>query len=284
MKKLLVTLGAVAALISPAIAADMAVKALPPAPMAVVDSWTGFYLGAELGGKWADAKWTTTSIVQENSPFNLDSPSTQKFDPSSVRGGVYLGYNWQFAPQWVGGVEADWAGANMHTTTVGMPGCLSASCDPFSGERSILGDAASVKLGWDASVRARLGYLVSPGLLLYSTGGVAWQNIKTSATCQFSLADLLCFGLPGSPFVTVSNTTTRTGWTIGGGIEAKISANWILRGEYRYADFGTFSTQANLNSPGASAPTILAYQLKLNTQIATVGIAYKFGGPVVAKY
>jgi outer membrane immunogenic protein len=194
-----------------------------------------------------------------------------------IRGGVYLGYNWQFAPQWVGGIEFDWADANKNTTTVGIPGCSSSSsCDPFLGE-SIQGDAASVKMGWDASARARVGYLLSPGLLVYGTGGIAWQRIETSATCQFSNPDPICFGTAGNPFATVSNSTTRTGWTIGGGVETKISENWILRAEYRYSDFGTFSTQANLNVPGSGGATSVAYQLKLNTQIATVGIAYKFG-------
>jgi outer membrane immunogenic protein len=284
MKKVLLVAGALVAIgVAPTLAADMAVKAPPPV-VPVPDSWTGFYVGAELGGEWARGKWTTTSIDQRGTLFPLDATSPRNIDPSSFRGGLYLGYNWQFAPQWVGGIEFDWADANKRATTVGVPGCSSAnSCNPFPGESS-QGDAASVKLGWDASVRARLGYLVSPGLLLYGTGGVAWQSVGTSATCQFSDPDPICFVADGAPFATVSNSTTRTGWTIGGGVETKISPNWILRGEYRYSDFGTFSTQANLNTADGFRPTNIAYQLKLTTQIATIGIAYKFGGPVVAKY
>jgi outer membrane immunogenic protein len=135
-------------------------------------------------------------------------------------------------------------------------------------------------MGWERAGAARISGVA--GLLVYGTGGVAWQNIGTSVTCQFAFADPICAIAPGTPSVTVSNSTTLTGGTIGGGIETKISTNWILRGEYRYSDFGTFSTQANLNAAGE--PTIVAYQLHLKTQIATIGIAYKFGGPVVAKY
>jgi outer membrane immunogenic protein len=96
-------------------------------------------------------------------------------------------------------------------------------------------DTSSVKMGWDAGIRARLGYLVTPNLLAYGTGGVAWQDIQTSATCQHSDADPLCFGFPGNPFKTVTNKVTRTGGTIGGGLETRVSGNWLVRGEYRYS-------------------------------------------------
>jgi outer membrane immunogenic protein len=286
VQKFLVAAASLFTLAAPALAADMAVKA-PPSTMAVSDSWTGFYVGGELGGERASSTWTTTFVNPYlYGLFPLDGTSPRSIDPSSVRGGVYLGYNWQFASQWVGGVEFDWADADARTSTLGIPGCSSAACVPFPfpGESS-QGDAASVKLGWDASARARLGYLVSPSLLLYGTGGVAWQRLTTSATCQFSGVDPICISLAGSPFATASSSTTRTGWTIGGGIETKLSANWILRGEYRYSDFGTVSNQAYLVTPAAPLSfSTIGYQLNLKTQIATIGIAYKFGGPVVAKY
>jgi outer membrane immunogenic protein len=131
-------------------------------------------------------------------------------------------------------------------------------------------------MGWDASARGRLGYLLSPNLLAYGTGGFAWQNIKTSVACQNSLGDPLCFATAGSPFESASNSVTRPGWTIGSGVDARISGNWILRAEYRYSYFGTWNNQASLSNPGTT-PTIVGYQLKISTQIATIGLAYKFG-------
>jgi outer membrane immunogenic protein len=116
---------------------------------------------------------------------------------------------------------------------------------------------------------------VLPNLLAYGTGGVAWQHVETSATCQHSGPDPLCIILPGNPFATVTNSTTRTGWTIGGGLEASIYGNWLLRGEYRYSDFGTWDNSFNLGLPGG-VPTFVNSQLKIKTQIATFGIAYKF--------
>jgi outer membrane immunogenic protein len=264
---------AVIALISTsAFAADMPVKAPTPAP---IQSWTGFYAGAELGAEWARTAWKTTSVVDFGTPTAIDASSPRNYNATSARAGLYLGYNRQFAPQWVGGLELDWADANKTTTTAGVPGC-SILC---LGAPGPVNDLSSVKLGWDGSARARLGYLVAPNVLAYGTGGVAWQHVQTSLTCQFSGPDPICPGIAGVPFSTTTNSLTRTGWTIGAGVDAKVSGNWILRAEYRYASFGTANVVSNLTNPGIVGVTTVAYQLKVNTQIATVGLAYKFSGP-----
>jgi outer membrane immunogenic protein len=66
-----------------------------------------------------------------------------------------------------------------------------------------------------------------------------------------------------------------------------ISPNWILRGEYRYTDYGNFgNTDArNCNAcNSASNPLAISYNTHVWSQTATIGIAYKFGGPGVARY
>jgi outer membrane immunogenic protein len=286
MKKIVSVPGAVLfalAMVGPTIAADMPTpvyKSAPP-PAVVQDSWTGFYMGAALGWKEGNSTWTTTSL-QNIPPFVMfvDGTSPENFKSSTGRYGGYLGYDWQFSSQWVGGVEVDAAYADKTVTTAGIPGCA-ASC--FPGSPGPGADLSSVRMKWDASLRARLGFLVSPSVLLYGTGGVAWQNVATSATCQHSLADPFCFVVAGNPLFTATNSATRTGWTVGGGIDVKVAANWFVRGEYRYSNFGTWTDALNL-SLGAATPNVVNYQLKLNTQIATFGITYKFDGPVVAKY
>jgi outer membrane immunogenic protein len=270
MKKLLVAAIVAAAFCgAPAFAADMPLKA-PPLPAAAVSTWSGFYVGAQLGEKWADTTWTTKSVVDAQLPIVLDASSQRDYDPAGVRGGIYLGYNHQFVSQWVAGVEVDWADARKTTTTPGIPGC-SILC---LGAPGPVADLSSVRMGWDASARARLGYLLMPDLMVYGTGGIAWQRIESSATCQFSGPDPVCQGSPGAPFATASSSTVRTGWTAGAGIESRIAQNWILRGEYRYAGFGTWNVQSNLID--GAAVTNLGYQVKISTQIATLGIAYKF--------
>jgi len=100
--------------------------------------------------------------------------------------------------------------------------------------------------------------------------------------------DPFCLFLPGNPFVTATNSVVRTGWTVGGGLEAKIYGNWFLRGEYRFSDFGTRNEVFNFNLPGEAPGTdTYRYRLRVTDQIATVGLAYKFDwgkAPVVAEY
>src|ERR1700761_3398151 len=85
-----------------ALAADLPVKA--KAPTAITSNWGGSYAGLSLGGRWSDVGWTTTAVTG----FAVDPTSNiAAYASSSVRVGGYLGRQWQFAPQWVGGVEAD---------------------------------------------------------------------------------------------------------------------------------------------------------------------------------
>jgi hypothetical protein len=82
-------------------------------------------------------------------------------------------------------------------TAAGLPGC---SIECFTGFPGPGVDVSSVRMGWDASARTRLGYWVTPELLLYGTGGVAWQDVRTSGTCQPSVPDRFCLVLPGNRF------------------------------------------------------------------------------------
>jgi outer membrane immunogenic protein len=260
-------------------AADLAYKA-PVAPP--VWSWTGFYAGLEAGAKFGNSTWTTTSTSDFPGTI-VDASSPAKFDATSGRVGAYAGYNWQ-RQAWLVGVEADAAYASATAGQAGVPGCA-ILCFPFAPGPGI--DTSSVKMGWDASLRGRVGYLVTPTLLLYGTGGIAWQSVQTSGFCQHSAADPVCSLAPGDPFDLQTNRTTLTGWTLGAGIEARVTGNWLLRGEYRYAGFGTFNGLLPFNSAGAPPGTdFVRYHLSLNTQTVTVGLAYKFDwtGPVVARY
>jgi outer membrane immunogenic protein len=274
MKKLLLTSVAFAALIAgPATAADLArpVYRHPVVVAAPVYSWTGFYVGGEVGAKWTDSQWTTTSLISPPFTTIVDASSPSDFSSSSIRAGGYVGYNWQFAPLWVAGIEFDIAYADRTTTTAGIPGCAVLCIVGFPGPQT---DLSSVRSQWDSSARARLGVLVTPDTLLYATGGIAWQKIETSATCQHSAPDPLCLFLPGNPFATGTNTFTRPGWTVGGGVDWRLFGNWIARAEYRFSQF-TQDNVLDLSLPGA--PTAVNYHLKTNTNIATVGLAYKFG-------
>jgi outer membrane immunogenic protein len=172
------------------------------------------------------------------------------------------------------GLEGDIAWANDTSTAAGIPGCT-IECFPLTPGPGA--DVSSVKMGWDASIRARLGYLIAPDFLIYGTGGVAWQEIVSSGTCQHSATDPQCTFSPGNPFDTQTNRNILTGWTVGGGLEKMIYGNWILRAEYRFSQFGDVNDVLPFAAPGATVGSdFVRYRLSVQTHIATAGLAYKF--------
>ena len=169
--------------------------AMLPGGAALADrphSWTGFYAGLHIGG--GETKWSSAA---DDADVSLKK--------SGAAGGVHLGYN--FA---------------MQGMIVGIEGDLSKS----NGRVEEQFDTATVRLenSYLGSVRARLGFLVSPDLLVYATGGLAFTNTKLSVTDT----DL---GLSAS----VSGSAN--GWVLGGGLEWKMSRAMSLRGEALHYDF-----------------------------------------------
>jgi outer membrane immunogenic protein len=258
MKKLLVACIAAAAFCgAPALAADMPVKAPPPAPApSSYDLWVGFYTGGSIGGRWSQETWTTLNFGSSGPATNIDNPVN--FDATRLRLGGYIGYNWRIASSWLAGLEADIASADSSGSHTPFPGGIIYGSAPGF-------DLVTAKLGWDGSVRARLGVLVNPTWLVYGTGGVAWQEIKTTSTCAVGSA-----GYCAVP-VTGSTSTDKAGWTIGGGVETALTNHWLARIEYRYADFGNVT---NVLPPAPHSGMISNVSVKTNT--ALLGLAYKW--------
>lgn len=245
----------------------------PPAPIPALlpPSWTGFYAGVSIGGRMADVDWATTAPALGIVPADAGIYAAT-LSEMHLRLGGYAGYNWQMGPSWVIGGEADFGWADKSRFVGGIPGTY------LAGAPAVFTDTAGVDLRWDASLRARLGFLFTPSWMFYGTGGVAWQNMRVGATCAaaggFCLADHA-----------ESIDTTRLGWTLGAGLEAMLPGNWLARVEYRYADFGsvdhTFFTGSGDDVSAA---------VKVRTHTALFGVAYKFGGdsypltPISSRY
>jgi outer membrane immunogenic protein len=278
----LAAIGAVAGLGSAAFAADMTAPApvYTKGPIAPAASWTGFYLGAGAGFRSANVSEQTLSAAEPGfSNGNLMDPDTCSFalcgttsslDRTAFRFSPYFGYNWQIAPQWLVGVEGD-AGFGTRTSTINgvpLPGAGLFSID------NVPGDSFAVKTSWDASARARVGYLATPDLLVYATGGPAWQHVEATSTCGPKNGFFNC-GLAGNFSSTVTDTTTKLGYTIGGGIETMVGGHWLVRGEFRYSDFGTL-TNNDVRTRLPSNLLITSYKLHLTAETALIGLAYKF--------
>src|SRR5581483_3779231 len=150
-------------------AADLPVKALPPP--APVFSWTGFYLGGDVGARGAIVDPSVTSAIGAiaGPPGNLfpaacpaagcvNGPS---LDTTGFRGGVFAGYNYQIGPQWVIGIEGDWAWADRRNTLNGSyyPNSAFAGPNFLAGFGPAVDAFYSVTTKWDASVRGRVGFL-----------------------------------------------------------------------------------------------------------------------------
>lgn len=212
-------------------------------------------------------------------------------------GGGQIGYNWQ-RTNWVFGFEADIQASAQkgNTSAVCAGGTLAAA--PFNGvcTPGHVGDTApfdtpglpvtsalSEKLEWFGTVRGRIGPTITPTLLAYVTGGLAYGEV--SATNTVSGTNIT--GPQGTNTViltpvsaTFSNRSTRVGWTIGAGLEGVVAGNWTAKIEYLYIDLGDISGSfvTPITAPGGAFVTS-RYNSHITDNIMRVGFNYKFGGP-----
>jgi outer membrane immunogenic protein len=281
--------------IGSASAADMAVKA--PPPRAPVWSWTGFYIGGDVGGYWDNQSAT---VISTPSPgFGAPAvpgagiagfgnlPTNHGLNRDGAMGGVYAGYNWQ-AGRFLLGVEADVSALGRQTVSNTQTVLATFPVVPTAAYTMTV----SASNDWLATARARAGFVAGPALW-YVTGGAAWTRTSYSANA----AGLIAAGINTTGQTAASAwSDNKTGFVIGGGVEWMFKPNWALRGEYLYHEFsGSSSTMPVVGVAAGGGNTCVGgggaaqCNFTVNTSlqrisVARVGIAYKFGGPVVAKY
>lgn len=216
-------------------AADLAVRPAPAVTPAY--SWTGFYVGANIG----------LGVGENRGRVNIPGiGGTPSFDvaPSGVIGGGQAGYNWQIG-DWVLGIEADIQGSGVDSSTNCVLNCLPGSTI-----------AVSQSMPWFGTVRGRLGSPLG-NLMIYNTAGFAYGEVRTS------IADTI--GGSGN------YSQTRSGWTIGSGVEANLGGNWIGKVEYLYINLG------DVNFPLTGGAQSFTGTAQLH--VLRVGANYKFGAP-----
>lgn len=234
---------------APALAADLPSRKEAPVYIAPVPvfSWTGFYVGADIGGGWSEVN---------TKPYGLNGIYLGSANTSSagVVGGGRVGYNYQFN-QFVIGVEGDFYGTSIgKTTNYASPLLYNAY--------------SSVKTNqdWLASINGTLGYAIDR-TLIYAIGGVAWAG--ASATWNSTVAN-----------ASFNINHTYTGYDVGGGVQYAFTPNWIGRVEYRHYGFGSWNYGSNavLSRTGAT--------LNDNVFTVGVSYKFggPAAAPVVAKY
>jgi outer membrane immunogenic protein len=253
----------------PAVAADMPARApvYKAAPAAVmIHNWTGFYIGGHAGWAWIDE----TSVLVSD-PFAAFPPGfTGDTSRDGLIAGGQIGFDWQ-SGNWVFGIEGDWSWTDSNVSvpsiSIAVPGLVAT---------------ATGQDNWYATLTGRIGY-AQDIWLVYVKGGVAWWNVDDGGFTT---------GIPGVGTATLATiTSTRTGWTVGAGIEWALWTNWSAKIEYNYMDFGTdrytFTTATPIVAPGGT--------VDIDTQVHAVklGLNYRFGGfgkgpvgkgPVVTRY
>lgn len=277
-KRLIVAAGLMATAMTAAMAADMRMPVKAPPIVDPPISWSGFYLGGDLGGSWGrgrtnqnDVTTTTTSSTTVTNAFRGTDPLTVgqqqqipgvapgtfpsttttgptaaavaaftsgKSNVNGFMGGGQAGYRQQFGT-WVLGLEGDIEGS---TERGSVTVCNTAGCPAGS----IIG-TADIRLRWLSTVRGVAGYLVHPKIMVYATGGLAVGGISASYLS----------GINGGSLTAGSTSTTQVGYSVGGGVEGKIDQHWSVRGQYLFVDLGTFSSNLGVGPATTTTTTVV---------------------------
>jgi outer membrane immunogenic protein len=254
-------LGALAvASVSQANAADMYAGGMKDAPAYIPPPmWTGFYLGGHIGAAWENSSfnrhqfddhcwntmwWKDYGVNTDHCGDSSHPHSAADLNPDhrsdgDAFGGVQFGYNFQSPGAFVYGIEVDLGGmalngrghAQGNTSWVDKHGNTWATPVTFDGDS---------QGGFYGDVTGRLGWTWGPALL-YAKGGFAWLNadLRMKESVTDTWGKIGC----GTAWCDSSNdhNTTLTGWTVGGGVEWKVSPLWSIKAEYLHFEFDNFN-------------------------------------------
>jgi outer membrane immunogenic protein len=244
--------------------------------------WTGFYAGLHAGYGWGKHEGTGVYSWTDNNgdhALNVLDPETGHINLQGATGGGQLGFNIQSGAL-VYGLEVDgsWSGLSGDKTFISDDGNDGSTDYTWR---------IKTDVDWLASVRGRIGGLLTPTFLVYGTGGVAFAGVNSDET----VVGFPPQALNHETTVLASSNQNVVGWTAGVGAEWLISPNWTVQAAWHYYRFDDVDshfkgTAYPTKAPCAGAPSpncSFAYDqdsfpgsLEINT--FRVGINYKFGG------
>ena len=289
---------------SSAFAADLPTRKGPPvAPVYVPPAftWTGFYVGVNAGGAWLnnnrnnDGGFPFVGAVPVGGTF-IPFATSGSNNNSGFIGGGQVGYNYQFGigSGFVLGAEADidWADINRNHNNGVVFGPF--TLPQFPGTVFTPSNFATTVHNnnnqYFGTVRLRAGYAWDR-ILVYATGGLAYGGIINNNN-QFGSAILATtapgFVIPTTNIIAVTPTqtviggslsnrgsSTKTGWTVGGGVEYAFTPNWTVKAEYLYSNLGHINSAPGFFLPGAA--TVFNHSNRsIEVNVARVGLNYKF--------
>jgi len=283
MKKLSTCLIAAAGLIgTPAFAADMAVKA-PPPPLAPVYNWTGWYAGVNVGWSFGNVKtdFNVSPITVGVPPAIATVPafaSSNTEHPNGLIGGAQIGYDWQFSPTWVVGLETNFEGSlerDSNNFTTPFSATVFVNGVPVPAKGTAVANY-TIKIDWFGTLRGRVGYLWGNGQFLsYVTGGLAYGKVDLEGTNTVSgMVGFNAFSVTHA----IGHSQVNTGWTAGVGTEGRLAnSNWAWKIEALYLDLGHIDdTDAALPAHGHTFT-----HTNFNEGVFLGGLNYQFQAPPV---
>jgi outer membrane immunogenic protein len=310
MKKIALSVAALAISAGSALAADLPSRKAPPLlppPPPPAPLWTGFYVGLNAGGTWANSNLQTLGVgpvaytpgfpngnlLQLNAHLAAFSSAASVSGVNSGAkggfiGGGQIGYNWQFYGSFVAGVEADIQGL----AGSGGAGSVATSASVGNGSNFIGFHSFRGSIDYIGTVRGRLGWLFTPTLLLYGTGGLAYGGVTLNTTSLVYNDNLSNLGVLPASLGGVNFSNTQVGWTAGGGVEWMFMPNWSAKVEYLYYDLGSVTQNYALASSNTVLPQSALFggqaRARVNGNIVRAGLNYHFNwsapAPVLAKY
>jgi outer membrane immunogenic protein len=317
-----------------ALAADLPSRKAPPIlPPPPPPLWSGFYAGLNAGYGFGTNSNITSGVWGIPGPSDYWSPGYLLAPPTTLASGVALsgvspnnkngfigggqvGYNYQFGQSFVIGLEADIQGAGIRGSGrhVGAGAERGSALTLKNGD---LTDVSTTSFGgvrinagvdWLGTVRGRIGYLFTPTLLVYGTGGLTYGGVYANvANIAYSNSATAYEDGPSDVGVTThtfigggQKSQTLVGWNAGGGLEWLFAPNWSVKAEAFYWNLGNMNvpTAAFAAAPrqdgqaawyGNSAfSAIGATRVNYQGVIARVGVNYHFNwgapAPVVANF
>lgn len=288
-----------------ALAADLATKKAPPAPLPT-PMWKGFYVGLNAGGIWSNSSsanvatnpvFNTLARDENNSAYYSSLNGSLNINSTSgFIGGGQLGYNWQpgyLNNNLIFGFESDIQGV----VSTGKTTRTLSTIAPLGTGGTVLNSMnGNGNMDFFGTVRGRLGYLAMPNLMLYGTGGLAYGSVNYSVNlAQYGLnaagtVDQLALG-------SASYSNVQVGWTAGGGVEWMFMPNWSAKVEYLYYDLGNADFNVNTGAGRLAANSVApasgaawtssAINGRITGNIARAGVNYHMNlspSAIVAKY
>jgi len=289
-----------------ALAADLPYRKAPVDVPPPPSTWTGLYIGMNAGYSMAGSDTFQDGGLVLRNAFTIAPPgsanaaalsswSTGHASMSGFLGGGQAGYNYQWT-SFVAGLEADIQGSGVNGEGSAGGAWKTGTA---AGASAVSQTAIDLRkdVDWLGTVRGRVGWLYSPTLLLYATGGLAYGNVSASANLWQGWSGVLGPAGLATTYSTGGASTfhsLNTGYTVGGGVEWMIAPGWSLKAEYLYYNLGTVSFATNwanagfLSTFGAASIFSTSHTTTFDGHIVRAGVNHHFdlfsAPPILAKF